>query len=440
MRLLLLQFTSPTETDPAPRFCPYLGVLASLLQQQGHTLTLAALPGFAPHRIREAIISDRPEYLLVELTPFSLTAARRTVVDIAEKYKLPVVALGPAATARPGPSLSQPGVEAVFVGEYEVTAVEYFRAVEQGESPSGIPGAWVRDDQRAAKGPPRPPVQGLEVLPFPDRELFQYARHVDRTGEADVQVSRGCPRWCAHCLNDWFLELYEEFGHTVRRRSPQNVLEEIARLLEEYDGIHRLRLTGHSAVTDEPWLAEFVEAYRRKHSLPWRAHLPLAAVTPEVARLLAEGGCTRVHTHLGSGNRFIRQEVLAMKVSDAEVVRATGLLRAAGMKVAATVFVGCPYETEITLEHTVTLATQAGFDRVEGKVFYPAPGTRAAEVCRENGWLTGRGEECYWSGRSVLNMPALSAGQIEAVAEKFPSLLKRSGAAKLRKLLARHSG
>jgi radical SAM superfamily enzyme YgiQ (UPF0313 family) len=193
-------------------------------------------------------------------------------------------------------------------------------------------------------------------------------------------------------------------------------------------------------VTDEPWLAEFVEAYRRKHSLPWRAHLPLAAVTPEVARLLAEGGCTRVHTHLGSGNRFIRQEVLAMKVSDAEVVRATGLLRAAGMKVAATVFVGCPYETEITLEHTVTLATQAGFDRVEGKVFYPAPGTRAAEVCRENGWLTGRGEECYWSGRSVLNMPALSAGQIEAVAEKFPSLLKRSGAAKLRKLLARHSG
>jgi radical SAM superfamily enzyme YgiQ (UPF0313 family) len=160
-------------------------------------------------------------------------------------------------------------------------------------------------------------------------------------------------------------------------------------------------------------------------------------VTGEAAGLLAAAGCRRVHTHIGSGSRFIRDEIFSMNLTDGQVIEAGRALHDAGLHVAAEVFVGAPYESDITVEETLALCREAGIDEVHPRVFYPTPGTRAAELCSENGWISGRGEEAYWDEQSVLDMPSMPAAQIEAVARKFPSLLKRPGASALRKLLGK---
>jgi radical SAM superfamily enzyme YgiQ (UPF0313 family) len=437
MQLLLVQFIDPTRQDPMPRFCPQLGTMAAMLEEHGHSLALVACPGYDSRRLHDAIIEHRPGRILVELHPTTRTAGRRTVVDIAENYKLPVVALGPDATARPGPSLSQPGVEAVFVGEYEITATEYFRALEEDRDPAGLPGAWVRDAEGVTKGAVRPPVTNLDSLPRPDRDLFDMRRIVERTGEVPLEVARGCAHWCGHCLNDWYLDLYEDHGQAVRRRSVASVVEEFAQLSETYESARAFYLGGHAVATDESWLAEFAEAYPARLGSPWRCYVPLVDVTPRSADLLSRAGCEQVDTHIGSGSRFIREDVFGMKLTDEQIAHSVRLLKEAGLRVIGRTFVGSPYESEITLEKAVQLAGRVKFDELHAEVFYPVPGSRSEETCRENGWLAGRDEAAYWQHRSVLHMPGLSAEQIEQTAERFNSLARRGDLRRLRKILAK---
>jgi hypothetical protein len=103
------------------------------------------------------------------------------------------------------------------------------------------------------------------------------------------------------------------------------------------------------------------------------------------------------------------------------------------------VFIGAPYESQITIEETLELLRKAQVHQVRHSVFYPTPGTRAAEVCAENGWISGRGEENYWLGKSVLDMPSMPAAQIDAVMAKFPAMLKTPGSSAIRKLLQKAS-
>ncbi|MHC4715714.1 MAG: hypothetical protein ACYS5V_01975, partial [Planctomycetota bacterium] len=48
-----------------------------------------------------------------------------------------------------------------------------------------------------------------------------------------------------------------------------------------------------------------------------------------------------------------------------------------------------------------------------------------AEVCAENGWISGRGEESFYDQRSVLDMPTLPARRINETYRRYDALLRR---------------
>jgi len=432
VQVLILQFVDPARIGGLAEFSHSIGVMSALLKADGFETALVAMPGFAPAALREAILRQRPQYVLTDLDVWNVSAARRTIGEIAQQYALPVAVFGTYATCSPEPAVSIPGVHALLRGEYEQSAAALLGAMRDGADPAGLEGVWVHTDSGLARGALRAPAP-LDSLPFPDRGLFDFGRIVRTTREAPFKVARGCPHWCAYCVNDWYSDLYGD--PPVRRRSVSHVLDEIDKVRAEWPGVENVKFYDHAFAADDAWLEEFAWEYPRRCGLPWRCHIRLIDVTERRAELLAAGGCRWTHTHLGSGSRFIREEVLAMFPSDEKIVSACRTLRAAGLRVAGEVFLGSPYESEITLEETLSLVRQAELDAVDPRVFFPAPATRAAELCEENGWISGRGDENYWLGRSVLDMPSLPAAQIDAAVTAFRSLLKRPQETALRRLL-----
>lgn len=438
MHALLLQFADPCRGDPSPVFSQSLGVVAELARRAGLSCGLLTLPGFREERIAAAIREAPPDAVLVELDPLQVAAGRRTIAAIAERTDAPIAVVGRFATAKPSRAVSFPGVRSLILGEYDRAAVRWLEAQRDGRDPVDIPGVWTYTDGGLVKSGPDPLPADVDGLPSAERELFGYGDAVKATRELCVKACRGCPLWCAYCINDWYMDLYAEDPVAfVRRRSVGNVLGEIEALTRAYPDAACVTFYDHAFAMDPAWLAEFCAEYPRACKLPFRCHVRLEKVTPEVARMLADGRCRWVHTHIGSGSRFIREEILSMHLSDADVVEAIRQLRAAGLRVAAEVFVGAPYESEITVEETLGLLREARVDEVHPRVYCPTPGTRAAELCRENGWLSGRTESDAFRGRSLLDMPSMTAQQISAVVEKFPWLLKRRRAEALRKLLGR---
>lgn len=472
MRLLIVQFVPP-QRDGRPAFRQELGVLASMLAAEDVTARLVAAGGHRPERLHQAIIQHRPQYVLVEIDPLQLTAARLTIGEVATRYHLPVAVCGPYATCRPREAASIRGVEALLLGEYEASVVDLLRAWRSGEDGAGVAGAWVNTGSSLVKGPVRPLLPDLDALPQADREVFETARAVRESGELPMRVGRGCPLWCAYCVNDWYIDLYDgepadgpaEAGGApglgadttpaeippcspppvppaqariayARRRSVRNVLDEAGDLVTRYEP-RAIYFADHAFALDEGWLAEFADTYPRRCAAPFRCHVRLERLTDRGVGLLATAGCRSVHTHLGCGSRFIREEVLSMHVDEDRIVECCHRLREAGILVTASVLVGCPYESEITVEETLQLVRRAGLDEVRARVFHPTPGTRAAELCAENGWTSGRGEETYRAGRSVLDMPSLPADRIDAVSRRFASLLQRPATSALRDVLGR---
>lgn len=437
MRLMVLQFVNPVQDEPLAEFSNDLGILSALLKADGFDCSLTALGGYRKQLLDAAVEQHRPDVVLAELTPYSITAAHRTIVDLAQQHSLPVVVCGAYATCRADQAVSIPGVRALALGEYQQSLVELLRAWRDGGPVAGIKGLWVHVADGWVKNPPADLLEDLDSLPHADREIFDYARIVRETGELHFKAARGCPQWCAFCVNDWYMDLYAGCGRFVRRRSVGHLLDEVAAVRARYDGAGSVTFYDHCFAMDADWLAEFAAEYPRRCSLPYRCCVSLDLVNEATAAMLSDSLCRSVHVRIGSGSRFIREEVLSMHVADEQIVDACRVLRQAGLRVSAEVFVGCPYESQITVEETLSLVRRCEADQVAARVYYPAPGTRAAELCAENGWTTASRDEDFWAQRSVLNMPSMPAEHIDAVARNYSYLLGHRRPGAMRKVLGK---
>ncbi|AFV10801.1 methylthiotransferase [Thermacetogenium phaeum DSM 12270] len=116
-------------------------------------------------------------------------------------------------------------VDAVVVGEPELTFAELAGRLARGGEIGGIPGLAVRDADGGIRCTRREPVKDLDRLPFPVRTPAMM-----RLPEVNLQGSRGCYGGCTFCYINPF---YGQGSHW-RGRSPENIAAEIDKILEKW--------------------------------------------------------------------------------------------------------------------------------------------------------------------------------------------------------------
>lgn len=136
----------------------------------------------------------------------------------------------------------------VLLGEGDETILTFLHALEQ-EKPMDFPGlAYCRNGHTVFTGYPEPP-EDIETIP--NRNLIwryrQMAGH--NTVWPQVHASRGCPHNCDYCA------LVRHFGHKVRTRSPENVVEDIRQSIEFFDRNH-IRPVKDLWITDDNFFAD----------------------------------------------------------------------------------------------------------------------------------------------------------------------------------------
>ncbi|MEP9410829.1 MAG: radical SAM protein [Candidatus Brocadia sp.] len=124
-----------------------------------------------------------------------------------------------------------PFIDSVTVGEPEFTILDLARHILSKKDISdevSIPGLAFRDKGGKVVFNPRPPILGLDKLPFPDRhDIVLYQKKGIVTY---IQGSRGCYGHCTFCYLNPF------YGQTNqwRGRSAKNVFDEIYQLYTEH--------------------------------------------------------------------------------------------------------------------------------------------------------------------------------------------------------------
>lgn len=254
---------SPTEQAASSPYFP-LGLLylASYVREQGHDV--AIFDGtFQPDEASFArhLAKHKPQVVGLSALITSRDTALRLAAMAAEAGAIVVVG-GPDPTLDPTPYLADENVDIVVhhEGEQTIARLLELRDLRQLDIEHLMhePGVAFRLDGTVRINHPRPPIENLDELPLPARDLIDMDRYLHQWQEDNgyssitVSTSRGCPYGCEWCRD-------AVHGDGFRQRSPESVAAEMKQLKDLY-GVQSIRVIDDVDGIDRTWIEAWADA------------------------------------------------------------------------------------------------------------------------------------------------------------------------------------
>jgi radical SAM superfamily enzyme YgiQ (UPF0313 family) len=269
------------------------------------------------------------------------------------------------------------GAAVVVIGEGELTLEELIPAIDQQgvHRLHEVLGVVFRDETgQIVKTAPRPQIPRLSDQPWPDREAIPMERYLEtwktHHGASSISLitARGCPytcTWCSHSV----------FGETHRRRTPQDVVEEVAWLVERYQP-DQLWYADDVLTIHPRWFLEYAQALKaRDLRIPFECISRADRLNEKIVEALAEMGCSRLWIGAESGSQRIL-DAMQRKAKIEDVQQKTKLLQAKGISVGMFIMLGYHGEEVSDIEATVDHLKKSNPDIFLTTVAYPIKGTR----------------------------------------------------------------
>lgn len=404
-----------------------IALLSAVLKSAGHSTSLVHITNseYSTADFSHSLEQHQPDLIAFSSTTHGYAMVKKMVVCLKNVYKnTPTIYGGIHPTLSPEESIQTPGIDMICVGEGEGCLLDVCTALEQGKRLDNIPNLWLRMNGKVVRNPLRHLIENLDELPFPDRELFDYPHlYFEQRKEATFMISRGCPYSCTYCSNEALRNLYKELGHYVRFRSVNSVIQEIQQVLHDYPFVKGLHFDDDILVLKSDWAQEFVELYRQKISLPFCCNIHPSLCNEKTIQMLSYAGCYELRIGLESGNEYIRKELLNRNLEKNTIINAFHTARKYGIKVMSFNMIGLPHENPSRILDTIKLNAHCSVDDIRHTIFYPYPGTRLYELCRDERLLTERRVNNDYMN-TVLNLPSLSCQQLHMFWQYFHTFVK----------------
>ncbi len=364
--------------------------LASSLRKEGHEPHIidANAWGLTDQDVARRAADEKPALIGVPLLSDIFIQTHHLIEHIkAACPEARIVAGGPHATALPRKVLDEfRDVDFVLSGESEKSLPALCAALDAHRDPSGVPGLSHRKDGEVRVTEPAPPVEDVDALPAPARDLLR--REYDRKRYyivlarqrpvETIVTSRGCPFQCRFCCNA---------HRRYRARSPESVLEEIT---ERYSyEIRQFDFADANFTFDrDRAMAVFRGIKKEGLGISFRLKSRTDRIDEELVREARDAGAYLISLGMESGSQDILDRMnkrtdIGMNVKACETVMKAGLKLNTGW------VIGFPGETPETVAETVDLIVNTRPTTANITILVPYPGTNVYEEAKAAGTLRG---------------------------------------------------
>jgi radical SAM superfamily enzyme YgiQ (UPF0313 family) len=357
MKILLLSVNR--EKMPYPVFPLGLAYIASVLEEQGHQLRIVDLcfSEELEEELRIQALRWRPDLIGLSLrnldnltypTAVSYVPEAEEVIALCRRYSTATVVIGGSGfSLAPRELLKELDVDFGIAGEGEKPILSLVHCLERGIPATGIPGLIAREDFSETL----PPMDRVESIGFPSRDLLDNGRYLRHGGMGNIQTKRGCPFNCIYCT----YPLLE--GPSLRMRPVEDVLREI-RLLREHHGV------------DFVYFVDDIFNFPRDHAfglcrsmaaggvgIKWVAFVNPGYVDEGLIEAMKEAGCMGVEFGTDSGSPAMLRR-LGKSFTAEDIVRASEICKKVDIPFAHYLLLGGPGEDEKTMEESASLMDQ----------------------------------------------------------------------------------
>ena len=391
--------------------------------------------GLSDEEIKKRVARIRPDVIGITI-PFSMQL--KSALDVADLVKdidnnIILIAGGAHVSAMPE-SLDHSAFDYLVIGEGEQVFPGLIRAIEDNTHDyTAIPGICYRDGNgRFISNTPRELIVNLDEISFPAYDLMPFTKiWTHRKPYANIIATRGCPHHCVFC------SIHAVMGKKIRRRSIENVLEEIDILVKQYK-IKELYFEDDNLTADVDWAKELFECLCRRSypvELGFRNGIRADRVDIELLKLMQKAGCARVCFAPESGNQKILDNIVGKKLKLSDVEKAVASARKIGLNVSCFFVIGMPGETKEDIDETIQFARnlkKLGCDVVDINCAVPYPGTRLYKTCIQKNYIDSNLD---WSKlhthESIINTPEFRADSITGIRANIAEDLKETRTEKI---------
>ncbi|MBU5615122.1 hopanoid biosynthesis associated radical SAM protein HpnJ [Geomonas azotofigens] len=334
----------------------------------------------------------------------------------AQKPGTVTVLTGPHVSILPEESLrfAAGAVDIVCRGEFDYSTKELC----EGKPWEEVDGISFLKDGKVVHTKDRPPIADLDALPFASK-IYQRDLPIDeyviphfRHPYVSIYASRGCPSRCIYCL---WPQTFS--GRTLRKRSPQNVYEEVKWIKENLPHVKDISFDDDTFTADKQHaiaIARLIKPLNVSWVINARANCDY-----ETLKELREAGMHHVVVGYESGNEQILKNI-KKGVTKAQAIEFTKNCKKLGITVHGAFVLGLPGETRETIKETIAYAIDLDLTSIQVSLASPYPGTEFYQMAKENGWIasdsfldeTGH-QKC------VINYPDLTNQEIFDAVELF---------------------
>lgn len=359
---------------------------------------LDRISGYKDRLVKKAIDSGA-NLICISSTTTDYVWACSIAKKIKEKKDIPIIFGGFHPTAVPERVIKEDFVDFVCVGEGEEALLELVNALESGKKTTDIANIWCKEGGKVIANPPRPLVSDLDSLPFPDKDLF-YNEYKGFSSIYTILSGRGCPLACTFCFNSLLRHIYKDKGPYLRRRSVDNVIEELRLAKNKYD-IKEVFFADDIFIYDIKWLREFSRKYKYLIGLPFFCEAYPSFVNEEAVNLLRAAGCATINMGIQTISEDLRSRYLHREDTNEQIEAAIRLFRKNNIFINLDIIFSLPGQGEEEALDIARFFNRNRPDHVKVISLEYFPKTKIVEIAREKGILTNKDIDYIEEGRAA---------------------------------------
>jgi len=347
-------------------------ILAHIMEEEDFTLTKNLLEKEKPDLICLSFITNQKKYV-------------KKILDNKGRFSAKLIIAGGTHCSLVKEEVLKEftAIDGICVGEGEFPLRELCRCLNNSEDYFCTPNFYFRKEGEIIKNSLLP-LESIDNLPFPDYSLFNYRKIISESGNCfSMLLGRGCPYNCHYCCNHALKQIYLNKGKYVRQPSVYYAINIIKNNLLLYSAAEKISFRDEIFTMNKEWLSEFCKVYSQEIGLPFTCNGRVETIDEQVVRCLKQAGCASIDFGVESGNEWLRRHILNRKHSNQKIKEVFDLIKGYGINRFSYNMIGLPFETKEMIKETFNLNLELQVNCGGCFYFYPYPGTRLYQLCRE---------------------------------------------------------